>query len=160
VKRLIPVNWPPAWNILVLHFPKKSGNISKLFLREIWTSLKILSLSLDSKQLCHKADMTSRRACAVNLYIHIHIHNDQFLPKYIPGRAVGSASHCEGCTRTATDVRAFGAVAPKYVTTYLTRYDSATLSSFNKNLKTFVFCKAFTKSCVSVIFCNRPWVRA
>jgi len=53
-----------------------------------------------------------------------------YIQAYIPGRAVRSATCnliCERRTQTATGARAFGVVAQKSGTTYLTLYNLATL---------------------------------
>jgi len=70
------------------------------------------------------------------------------LQDYIPGRAVRSASRnliCEHRTKTATGARAFGVVAPKVwhnLPDSIRSRDSIT--SFKKNLKTYLFNQAFT----------------
>jgi len=65
-----------------------------------------------------------------------------------PGRAVHSASRnliCERRTNTATGASAFGVVAPKV---WLNLPDSIrssdSITSFKKNLKTYLFNQAFT----------------
>jgi len=70
------------------------------------------------------------------------------LQDYIPGRAVRSASgnlFCERRTKTATGARAVVVVAPKAwhdLPDYKRSSDSIT--SFKKNLKTYLFNLAFT----------------
>jgi len=72
------------------------------------------------------------------------------LQDYIPGRAVRSATRkliCERITKTATGARVVGVVAPKVWHELPDSIRSSDyITSFKKNLKTYLYHQAFTSS--------------
>jgi len=89
---------------------------------------------------------SSSGGCGCNAAVILRINTDR--DDYIPGRAVRSAGRnliCERRTKTASGARAFGVVAPKvwHDLPDSVRYNDY-ITSFKKNLKTYLYNQAFT----------------